>query len=276
MKTTENQDGRRKYKRVDILGLGLDKMTMQDVLKAAEESIISRKQILFGVVNVAKLVKARKDVQLRQSVEQADYILADGLPLVWLSRVLGRPLPGRIAGIDIMIELLKEAGVKNWRVYFLGANPHVLARFIENVRKDFNNVQIAGFRDGYFTEEQQQDVADNIKKSSADILFVGISSPKKENFLSRWHQYINVPVCHGVGGSFDVIAGVTKRAPLWMQKCGLEWFYRFLQEPRRMWKRYLVTNAVFVGLSIKEIVKTWAGRPAGHNTAADSVKREAD
>jgi N-acetylglucosaminyldiphosphoundecaprenol N-acetyl-beta-D-mannosaminyltransferase len=201
----------------------------------------------------------RNNSILRQSIEQADIVLADGLPIVWLSRALGKSLPCRVAGIDIMVELLKVADKKHWRVYFLGAKPEALSRLIEVIKKDFPGVQIAGYRDGYFTETQEEAVAKSIKDSNADILFVGISPPKKEIFLGKWHRYLNVPVCHGVGGSFDVLAGVTKRAPLWMQKSGLEWFYRVLQEPRRMWKRYLTTNMVFIWLSCGEILKTWAG-----------------
>jgi len=245
----------KKIERVNILGIAINKMTMQDVIEAAEEYISSRRQLLLGVVNVAKVVNIRKDDRLRQSIEQADLVLADGAPLVWLSRLLGRPLPGRVAGIDIMVELLKVADKKHWRVYFLGARPEALSRLIEVVKKDFPGVQIAGYRDGYFTEAQEEMVAKGIRDSNADILFVGISPPKKEIFLSKWHRYLNVPVCHGVGGSFDVLAGVTKRAPFWMQKSGLEWFYRVLQEPRRMWKRYLVTNTIFILLGIGAVIR---------------------
>jgi N-acetylglucosaminyldiphosphoundecaprenol N-acetyl-beta-D-mannosaminyltransferase len=254
-KMNNSQTTTKKNECVDILGVAINKMTMRNVIEAAEEHISSRRQLLLGVVNVAKVVNMRKDERLRQSIEQADLVLADGAPLVWLSRILGKSLPCRVAGIDIMVELLKVADKKHWRVYFLGARPEVLSKLIEVIKRDFPGVFIAGYRDGYFTEAQEEVVAKGIKDSNADILFVGISPPKKEIFLSKWHQYLNVRVCHGVGGSFDVLAGVTKRAPLWMQKAGLEWFYRVLQEPRRMWKRYFVTNSIFFFLSIKEILR---------------------
>jgi len=255
MGTANSQISKKQAGRVDILGVAIDKMTMRDVIETAEEYISSRRQLLLGVVNVAKVVNIRKDERLRQSIEQADIVLADGAPLVWLSRLLGRPLPGRVAGIDIMVELLKAADKKHWRVYFLGARPEALSRLIEVVKKDFPGVLIAGYRDGYFTEAQEEAVAKSIRDSNADILFVGISPPKKEIFLSKWHQYLDIRVCHGVGGSFDVLAGITKRAPLWMQKSGLEWFYRLLQEPRRMWKRYLVTNTVFILLGVGAVIR---------------------
>jgi exopolysaccharide biosynthesis WecB/TagA/CpsF family protein len=277
MKAAEGLVSEKRTGRVCILGVSINKMTMTEVLSAADEHITSRQRLLLGVVNVAKLVKSRKDSRLRQSIEQADLVLADGAPIVWLSRALGMALPERVAGIDIMVELLKAADKKHWRVYFLGARPEVLSLLVENVKKDFPGVQIAGYRDGYFTEAQEEDVATTIKSSNADILFVGISPPKKEIFLGRWSQYTNVPVCHGVGGSFDVLAGVIKRAPLWMQKRGLEWFYRVVQEPRRMWKRYLTTNIVFVGLSLKAIIKIRVGRlisGSASTSASDSMNRD--
>jgi N-acetylglucosaminyldiphosphoundecaprenol N-acetyl-beta-D-mannosaminyltransferase len=269
---TDNHTSSKKNECVNILGASINKMTMRDVIAAAEEYISSHRQLLLGVVNVAKVVNMRKDDRLRQSLEQADLVLADGAPLVWLSRLLGRSLPCRVAGIDIMVELLKAADKKHWRVYFLGAKPEAISRLVEVIKKDYPNVLIAGYRDGYFTEAQEEEVAKGIKDSNADILFVGISPPKKEIFLGKWHQYLDVRVCHGVGGSFDVLAGITKRAPLWMQKSGLEWFYRVMQEPRRMWKRYLTTNIIFIWLSFKEILKTWTiGLVKGSSPAVSSA-----
>ncbi len=228
---------------------------MNDVLNIANEHIAKRKKLTIGVINAAKIVNIQKYPELRASFEEADLILADGMPIVWLSRMLSTPLPERVAGIDFMFKLLKEADKKHYSIYFLGAKPNVLQKVIETIQREYPRVRIAGYRDGYFNADEEQRVADNIRDSHPDILFVGISSPKKENFLKRWHHYMNVPICHGVGGSFDVIAGTTKRAPLWMRKCGLEWFYRLIQEPRRMWKRYLVTNTIFIQLALGAIIQ---------------------
>jgi len=174
--------------------------------------------------------------------------------------MLGDPLPERVTGIDIMYELLKEANKKHYRVYFLGAKSEVLQTMIKTIQKDYPGIAIAGYRDGYFNKAEEQDVAKNIKDSHADILFVGISSPKKENFLKNWLNFIDVPICHGVGGSFDILAGVTNRAPIWMQKCGLEWLYRLIQEPRRMWKRYLITNMIFIKLCFEAVLRARFGK----------------
>lgn len=243
------------YEKINLLGMDIHALHMNEVLCICEEQISKRGSLLLGVVNVAKIVKCRNNRELRKSLEQSDIVLADGLPIVWLSKIIGKPLPERVAGIDIMSQLLKRSSEKNYRVYFLGAAQQVIEKVIETVRKEYPGIQIAGYRDGYFEESEAEEVADEIKNSSADILFVAISSPKKENFLRRWRHHMNVPICHGVGGSFDVVAGITKRAPAWMQRCGLEWFYRLGQEPWRMWKRYLVTNTIFVVIAINAILK---------------------
>jgi N-acetylglucosaminyldiphosphoundecaprenol N-acetyl-beta-D-mannosaminyltransferase len=134
----------------------------------------------------------------------------------------------------------------------------VVKKVVEEFIQWYLQLDVAGYRNGYYTEDQEPDIAEMIRDSEADILFVGFSSPMKERFLNRWMPMMQVPFCMGVGGSFDIIAGRTKRAPVWMQKSGLEWCYRIYQEPRRMWKRYAKTNPVFVWMVVKEYVKRMA------------------
>ncbi len=248
-------------------------MRMADVVTACDESIRTRRPLLIGVVNVAKLVKARHDVELRRSLAEATVTVADGAPVVWLSRLCGCALPERVAGIDIMNALLALADRQGYGVYFLGAQGDVVERVVAQVRGRYPGVRIAGYCDGYFSSDQEGTVAETIRASRADILLVAVPTPRKENFLRQWRQVMDVPVCHGVGGSFDVVAGVTKRAPRWMQRLGLEWLYRVMQEPRRMWKRYLVTNTIFLGLAAREIARARLRlgrrplRPTRQNTA---------
>lgn len=251
------------YPTVRLLGVDLFALTMSEVLNICIDHIAGRHGLLIGVVNVAKIVNIRKDRELRAALDEADIVLADGAPIVWLSKMVGRPLPQRVAGIDIMFELLKEANSRSYGIYFLGAKPAVVEKVIQVVRRDYPGVRIAGYRDGYFSEQEEQSVAEEIKNSRADILFVAISPPKKEVFLGKWREFMHVPVCHGVGGSFDVVAGVARRAPVWMQKCGLEWLYRLIQEPRRMWKRYLVTNTKFIMLCFGEVTRALLSRLFG-------------
>jgi N-acetylglucosaminyldiphosphoundecaprenol N-acetyl-beta-D-mannosaminyltransferase len=251
--------------KVNILGIDVLKMSMADVIERCDRHIQDRAPVLLGVVNVAKVIRCRKDAELRDSIREADIVVADGQPLVWLSRLMGDPLPERVAGIDIMHRLLELADRKNYAVYFLGATQEVVQKVVEYVRARYPGVRIAGHRDGFFSCEQDSEVAADICRSRADILFVAITSPKKENFLRRYGEMMQVPVCHGVGGSFDVVAGVTKRAPRWMQSLGLEWFYRVLQEPRRMWRRYLVTNTLFTVLAAREALQARLRRRRGRH-----------
>ena len=241
--------------KVSILGIDVCKMSMAQVMEYCDRHIQDRTPTLLGVVNVAKLVNSRRDPELRRSVQEADIVLADGLPVVWLARWMGEPLPERVAGIDIMHRLLELADRNHYGVYFLGARPEVVQKVVEYTKAHHPGVRIAGAHDGYFTAEQEAEVAAEIQTSRADILFVAMTSPKKENFQRRYGAMMQVPVCHGVGGSFDVVAGVTRRAPLWMQRCALEWLYRVIQEPGRMWKRYLVTNTKFIVLSVGEVIR---------------------
>ena len=139
--------------------------------------------------------------------------------------------------------------------FFFGAREPIVQKNVEKFKAKYPQLDIAGYRNGYFTQEEEKDIADQIRDSRADILFVGMSSPKKEKFLNQWMPHMQVPFSMGVGGSFDIVAGLTKRAPKWMQESGLEWLHRFLQEPRRMWWRYAKTNTIFIWKLLKIGIK---------------------
>lgn len=245
--------------KVSLCGITIDAVTMSQVVEHIGERLERGGIISISAVNVAKLVNMHRDPLLRESVESGDLVLADGMPLVWLSRLKGDPLPERVAGIDLMYELFKLADQRALRVFLLGAKSDTLERVVRIIREEYPNAMIVGYRDGYFREHEYEEVACSVRDARPDILLVAISSPKKELFMLRWSSLMNVPVCHGVGGSFDVMAGLTRRAPKWMQRSGLEWFYRFLQEPRRMWKRYLVTNLLFTGLAVYDLAHWYLG-----------------
>ncbi len=238
-----------------ISGVRLDKVSMEQTLECCDQFIRTRIPHQIVVVNVAKLVKAKTDQFLRQIINEADLVGADGVPLVWLSRILRDPIPGRVNGTDLMEKLVERAAEKGYSIYFLGAKPEVVRKVITVYKRKYPLLKIAGYHDGYFRPEEEAEVAEEICSSGADILFLAFGSPKKEKFVRSYLYRMNVPVVHGVGGSFDVVAGVTKRAPVWMQNSGLEWFYRLLQEPDRMWKRYLFTNAEFFLLVLLELFR---------------------
>lgn len=241
--------------RINIFNIPVDALTMVDTVNLIDKSIIERHPIHHVVINAVKVANAQKDSVLRESIINCDIINADGQGIVWASRLLNKPLPERVAGIDLMEELVILAAKKKYKIFFLGAKEEIVKKVIEVYSNKFGDNIIAGYRNGYFTKDEEQIVAKQISDSNASILFVAMTSPKKELFLNTYKTLINTPFIMGVGGSFDVIGGFVKRAPLWMQNWGLEWFYRTIQEPRRMWKRYLFGNSTFIYLVIKEKIK---------------------
>ncbi len=196
------------------------------------------------VVNVAKLVNMGRDAELHDSVQSCDIVNIDGMGVFWGVRFLGHDVQERVAGIDLFHALLQRAAQAGEPVYLLGAQQKVLEKAVADLQRGYPDLKIAGHHHGYFWDDEEAVVRD-IAESGARLLFVAITSPKKENFINRWKEQLDVDFVMGVGGTFDILAGKTKRAPKFMQKYGLEWFYRLVQEPRRMWKRYLVTNTVF-------------------------------
>ena len=233
-----------------LFGLRVAASRLDDVVDLATTAIHDRSRLLIGVLNAAKIVKLGQDPFLRDSLLECDLLLADGQSVVWASRLLGRPLPERVAGIDLLTALLDLADRERRRVYLLGAKQEVLDTVCERIAQRWPGAVIAGARNGYFDESESAEVAGEIGDSRADMLFLGMTTPKKEIFLGAHGESMGVPVLHGVGGSFDVLAGVIRRAPLSWQRMGMEWAYRLLQEPRRMWRRYLVTNSEFLVLLV--------------------------
>jgi N-acetylglucosaminyldiphosphoundecaprenol N-acetyl-beta-D-mannosaminyltransferase len=238
-----------------ISGVRIDRVSMDETVTQCDQFIRTRVPHQVVVVNAAKLVKAQTDKYLRHIINEADLVGADGMPLVWLSKLLGDPIPGRVNGTDLMEKLVEHAARKGYSIYFLGAKLEVVRKVVDTYKEKYPDLKVAGYRDGYFNPEDETAVADEIRASGADIIFLAFGSPKKEKFVRDHLFRMNVPLVHGVGGSFDVVAGITKRAPVWMQNAGLEWFYRFLQEPSRMWKRYLFTNVEFMAVAALEVFR---------------------
>ena len=239
--------------RINILGCPIDNLTFGETLTLIDKIIADKQQVHHTVVNAGKMVAMQSDLELRKSVVEADLINADGMAVVWASKLLGQPLPERVAGVDLMESLVKLAYEKEYKIFFFGAKEEVVKEVINTYSSKYSPSIIAGYRNGYYTQEEEETIAYQIAESGAHMLFVAISSPKKENFLYNYKSILSrVNFTMGVGGSFDVVAGKVKRAPLWMQEAGFEWFYRFAQEPKRMWRRYLVGNSEFIKLVFRE------------------------
>jgi N-acetylglucosaminyldiphosphoundecaprenol N-acetyl-beta-D-mannosaminyltransferase len=244
-------------KKINFLNIPIDAITMQETLERVEKAIVLNKQIHHTVVNAGKIVSMQTNKELEESVVEADIINADGKAIVWAANLLGHKLPERVSGIDLMEQLVMRSFEKGYKCFFFGATEEVVTKLVNIYKMQYSEDMIAGYRNGYFKKEDEDKIALQIAESGANILFVAITSPKKEIFLNTYkNKLTNVNFIMGVGGSFDVIAGKVKRAPLWMQNSGLEWFYRVVQEPKRMWKRYLVGNTKFICLIIKEYFKS--------------------
>ena len=239
--------------RIHILTTPIDCLTMGETIAQIEDAIKSKTQIHHTVVNAGKIVLMQEDQELHKSVVSSDIINADGQAVVWASKILKQPLPERVAGIDLMQKLVEISAKKTYTIFFFGAKEEIVKAVVDKYTDLYGAEIVAGYRNGYYSKEDEESIAQQISNSNANILFVAISSPKKENFLYKYKdQLANINFIMGVGGSFDVVAGKVKRAPVWMQKIGMEWFYRFAQEPRRMWKRYTVGNYKFIKLVFKE------------------------
>ncbi|MBV8033901.1 MAG: WecB/TagA/CpsF family glycosyltransferase [Pelomonas sp.] len=234
------------------MGCNVDNLSMEETLQVIDGFIRSGRPHQHVVVNVDKIVKAQHDEELRRIINDCALINADGMPVVWASRWLGKPLKERVAGVDLFEALMRRSAQTGWRVYLLGARDEVVQGVKDLYERKYPGLTVAGARDGYWQAGEDEAVARQIADARPDILFVAISSPKKEQFLGRYQAMMKVPFAMGVGGTFDVAVGRVRRAPVWMQRSGLEWFYRFLQEPRRMFRRYFIEDMAFAGLLWRE------------------------
>lgn len=242
-------------KRFPIFNTYVDALTMDETVEAVEKIIRERKPTQHVVINASKINLMQKDKKLTEIVNACPIINADGASIVWAAKIFKIPVKERVTGIDLFLELIQKAEQKGYRVFLFGAKEEVVKRVERVFQKKYKNLHIAGIRNGYFSKEEEKSIAEEIRDAKPDMLFVAFSSPQKEYWINEYLNVMQVPFVMGVGGSFDVVAGMTDRAPKWMQKHGLEWFYRFIQEPERMWKRYIIGNFKFVILTIKTKVQ---------------------
>jgi N-acetylglucosaminyldiphosphoundecaprenol N-acetyl-beta-D-mannosaminyltransferase len=239
---------------MELLGCPLDLVDMEQALGRCEQAITNRTYLQHMSINAAKMVALQDDPALHEMIADCGLVTADGQSVVWAARLLGVPLPERVAGIDLMQGLMARGASRGHRIFILGARREVLDAALARIRAEHPGLVIAGARDGYYDDSEADAVCQEIRDSNADILFVAMSSPRKEYFLGHRGKTLDVPFTMGVGGSVDVIAGITRRAPAILQRTGLEWAYRLAQEPRRLGSRYLRTNGRFVLLVLKSLV----------------------
>lgn len=228
-----------------ILGTPVDDVTMDEALQHIDAFIktgrATGKGHQIATINADFVVKSLQDAELRRILQEADMATADGMPLVWSARLLGVPLKGRVTGADMVPALAEQAAQKGYSIYFLGAAPGVAEQAAQILQQQYPALKIAGIASPSVEAVQNGDpaVIAACKAAKPDILLVAFGNPKQEKWIYRHAQELGIPVMIGVGGTFDFIAGVTKRAPQWMQQSGLEWSYRLIQQPGRLWKRYI-------------------------------------
>lgn len=248
--------------RISFLGCPLDLLTPEALLEEAEQVLRQNRHMRLEGLNVAKLVDARNQPELLLALEQAERVHIDGAGISLGLKYLKLLAPARRAGIDLLGDLCALAVRLDTPIYLLGGRAHVVSLTAERLQSRYPGLRIAGVRDGYFDAAEEEAVVEDIRNSGARLLFIGISSPKKELFLRTHWANLGVNIGMGVGGSFDVLSGQLPRAPRWMQRCGLEWCFRFALEPRRLGWRYVRTNSVFGLLLLTAKLKVMAPRQA--------------
>lgn len=241
--------------RAEFLNTPVDLLTFEQTVELADGAMRAKQPMVHVALNAAKLVKMRDDAELFADVTGADIIGIDGMAISWALKLLGQPGAPRVSGVDLMMALLQLSGDKGYRPFILGAKQEVLEAAMAEAKRRWPQLSFAGARNGYYGKEDEAGIVALIQDSGADCLFLAMPTPRKERFLAAYARHLNVPFIMGVGGSVDVLAGHVKRAPVWMQKAGLEWFHRLAQEPRKMLWRYVSTNTRFILLLLAAMVR---------------------
>lgn len=254
-------------KQVRLMNVPFDVVTMPQTLERIGSMIESKQPHYLATANVDFLVQARSDLELRRILDDAHLVVCDGTPLIWLAKLLRRPLPERVAGSDLVPQLLGRAEREGWRVFFLGGEAHALSQAVSNVQAKHPNIQIAGSYSPPFAPLDRMDhegICERVREAKPDVLLVSFGCPKQEKWIARNFTSLEVPVCIGVGATIDFLAGTMKRAPRWMRDAGMEWIFRLAQEPRRLLKRYSTGLVVFGLGSIREIIHSFRPSKTPH------------
>lgn len=251
--------------RARILGCPIDLATMDETVELILQLIRSNSQSSQLSLNAAKVVEAQRDATVRGFLDRATIVSADGQSLVWAGRLLGVPIRERVAGIDLLVALLAAFEKEHISPFFLGAREDVLERAIERIAARHPGLRIAGQHHGHFPPEEDAAIAKLIGAARPDVLFVAMSSPRKEYWIDSFQDACGAVFAMGVGGSLDVLAGVTRRAPASMRRLGLEWAFRTAQEPRRLAGRYVRTNGLFLRLVVADLARRSRERRSSAN-----------
>ena len=244
--------------KVNILGLELDRLNMTEVMSKIDRFVQEDEPRQVVTVNLQFMSLARKNEAFQAIVNRADMVVADGMPLVWVSKMKGAPIASRVTGHDILQECAELASNKGYSIFLLGGAPGRAQESAQSLSERYPGLRVYGTHHGTFSDmgvaERQDELTRQIREFDPDILLVGLGCPKQEYWIHNYMDEVGVPVCVGVGGVFDVLTGRLHRAPGWMQRCGIEWIYRLKQEPGRLWKRYFLDDLPTTLLATAEAV----------------------
>lgn len=241
--------------RMKFLNTEIDNLTMDEAITRIDELIINKTSSYVVTPNVDHIVKLENDKEFQQVYKEADLILTDGMPLIWISKLKKRSIKEKVSGSDLFPKVCDLASQKGYKVFLLGAAEGVADKAAKNLMKKYNGLKVVGTYSPSYGFEKKEDeiekIIDVINTAKPDILAVGLGAPKQEKFLYKYKDKLNVPVSLAIGASIDFEAGNINRAPKWMQNSGLEWFYRLVKEPKRMFKRYLVDDLKILSIILK-------------------------
>jgi N-acetylglucosaminyldiphosphoundecaprenol N-acetyl-beta-D-mannosaminyltransferase len=250
--------------RVKILGCSVDRMSLGSATSRLEELIQAGGARQVIILSVPSLMHGRRHRLFRDICNGASAVLPDGVPLLWASRILGAPIPGRVAGSDLLGELSRVAEIKGYSCFLLGSTPEVVERLDRALSRRFPRLRRVGSfappMSPVFSTRVNDEIVRRVNAARPDILWVGLGAPRQEMWIHANLARLDVRLAIGVGAAFDMCSGSIRRAPAWMQKAGLEWFYRFLREPRRLFRRYFIESAPFLPLVLWQRIR----RPAGY------------
>ena len=242
--------------KVNVCRVLIDNVTMQESLDAIENLIVIGKPSYVTTPNIDHIMLYNNNPEFAKCYDETSLCLADGMPILWAAKFLGTPLKAKVSGSDLVPRICELANHKGYKLFFLGGRPGAADAAIKKLRTTLLNLKIVGSYAPPFgfekDESELRKIVSMIKDAKPDILFVGLGAPKQEKWINKYYQELGVPVSLGVGVTFEFIAGIVKRAPLWMQQAGLEWFWRLCMEPGRLWKRYLIDDMQFFGLVLKQ------------------------
>lgn len=242
-------------KKLKFMNISIDNLSMEEALNEIDSLLNNGKYNYLVTPNVDHIVKLEKDKEFQEVYKNADLVLTDGMPLVWVSKLYNTPIKEKVSGSDLFPNICELAARKGYSIFLLGAGPGVADKAAENLMKKYIGLKVAGTYSPKFGFENDIDeinsIINIINSASPNILAVGLGAPKQEKFIYKYKEKLKVPIAIAIGASIDFEAGEVRRAPLWMQNIGLEWFYRLIKEPKRMFKRYLIEDLRFFKLIFK-------------------------